>query len=90
MAAADVFDSVTASKFAATTLQQTDAANAGMVFLLETTRLGHQAAIDMRQSMAVQEARTSAQSREVLQTQAAMNAPRQTAPAFSAVESSNK
>ena len=82
MAAADIFDAVTGAKFAATTLQQVDSANAGTVFLLETTRLGHQAAIDMRQSMAVQEARTSSQSREILQTQAAMNAPRQTAPAY--------
>jgi len=81
---------VTASKFAATTLQQTDAANAGMVFLLETTRLNHQASTDMRQAMAVQEVRTSAQSREVLQTQAALNAPRQTAPGFIPVETPSK
>jgi len=82
MPAADVFDSATTAKFAATTIQQTDIANAGLISLMEMTRLGHQAMIDQRSAMAIQEARTSAQSREVLQTQAALNAPRQTAPAY--------
>ena len=80
MAAA--IDDVTAGILLTNNAQNATSAVQGHTYLLEATRLGHQAAIDMRQSAALQEMRTSAQSREVLQTQAALNSPRQTAPAY--------
>lgn len=82
MAAADVFDSVTAGNFASRIVQQSQDAQDGQNYLMQVTRLGHQANIDARNAFALQEAKMSAQGREILQTQAAMNAPRQTAPAY--------
>ena len=80
MAAA--IDDVTAGILLSNNAQNATSAGQGHTYLLEATRLGHQSSIDMRQAAAIQEMRTSAQSREVLQTQAALNAPRMTAPGY--------
>lgn len=82
MPAPDIFDPVTGAQFAGRTMQQSQAAQDGQNYLVEATRLGHQSSIDSRQAFALQEAKMSAQGREILQTQAAMSAPRQTAPAY--------
>lgn len=82
---ASMIDPVTAALMQANTANAVGQATQGMTYLMETARLGYQGAINMREAAAVQEMRMSAQSREVLQTQAALNAPRQTAPAYEAV-----
>jgi len=81
MAAPDIFDPVTAASFAGNMVIISNNAAAGSQFVAEMSRQSFLRGQEFREAMASMEARQSGQAREILQSQAAMNAPRDTSAA---------
>ena len=74
-------DDLTVSQFTTHALQNAQQAAQGHSFLMEAARTGYLTQLEKigtREAVAMQETRVSAQSREILQSQAALQAPRDT------------